>query len=122
MPNLLTGLLITALITVTNCAEVEGSNGLLVTLVVPATPSANRGKSDITTSGKQSMKLWHFWHFKALQSALKCQKCQRFMNFFTDAGDWTASSIGAYNALYGLVTNYMLLSAPKVLNVIMRYN
>jgi hypothetical protein len=37
MPNLLTGLLITALITVTNCAEAEGSNGLLVTLVVPAT-------------------------------------------------------------------------------------
>jgi hypothetical protein len=37
MPNLLTGLLITASITVTNCAEAEGSNGLLVTLVVPAT-------------------------------------------------------------------------------------
>jgi hypothetical protein len=30
--------------------------------------------------------------------------------------------MGAYNALHGLVTNYMLLSAPKILNFIMRYN
>jgi hypothetical protein len=37
MPYLLTGLLITVLITVTNCAKAEGSNGLLLTSVVPTT-------------------------------------------------------------------------------------